>query len=957
MHQGRRQFPGLRCEGARPTIPAVRRPLCLLVLLAPILALAGDPKVGFLHTPPAELKAGADFTVEGSLTGDPLSSVSVKVRAPGKPYESIALELQYGDLYRGVVPADRINPPAVEYYVEGTTKLGEVVALFATAFKPVKVTVPGTVPVEAKPEPVVEEPKPVEPKPEPTKPKCKKTKKGKKCEEEPPPVEPKPVEAKPEPVVEKPEEPKQVESKPEKKPDEPKKADARPEKKPDEPKKADAKPEPKKEPPRKRSELEEELAMYSAEETGSVVQKIEESSARSAWMPTILTAAQLKQLGVRYVFEALDLVPGLNVSRDVQGTFRLGVRGVRGEPDMLFTLNGQKLNSFYDGKALANLPIDTFERIEIYRGPATADVGLGNFTAVINLVSNRQQGLRVSGTGGLYGAFDGHLSAAKTFGGFTIFGDADVVTQQGAKRPIIRDGLDTTTPATPEKFTNDRRFLVNVGLGASYENDGLGKLTLQGRLLSEQRAAYIGRFDAVGNDSNLGWLVIQAQLGWERRVGDSGKLSAKLTFDQQSTDRLWQLTGDGYQFRATMAETLFPDGVLEEQRVGQRGLGLDVRMQLALPAKNTLSFGLVAGLENLTEYSLTSNYLPLSSGASYREGALARGVNQDGSQVAYPTEGPPGSRGPAADRLGFGLFVFDSFAPFEALTIQGGIRFDFLQLPTHDDAGVFTGATIVPSFGPRLGVALAPVKSFVLRGNYGRSYRAPTPQELSEAAINSDFNQGRFVGNSKLDGAYIDSVELGAEWVQSLGDARLRLKGLGFFNRFSNPIAMVDSTGNLAPFVNRPQGVQSFGLEGDARLELLSRSAVWLNSSWFRVEDLGAASNGRLITDQPQVRVNAGFSLPLGPFLNFDVILRHASERRSDARTALEQRRRYVLPPTFLVGAQLRTEPLFDRVELVVIGQNVFNLDWSDDATRPDRMPGGVPREPFQIFGTVRVSL
>ncbi len=917
----------------------VRRALCLLLLLAPGLALAGEPKVGFLHTPPVELKPGADFTLEGSLTGDSLSTVSLKFRAPGKAYESIALELQYGDLYRGVVPGARIVSPAVEYYIEGTTRLGEVVAIFATAFKPVKVTVPGSAPVEAK-EPKTEVSPDEDPKPAPTpvepppKVKCKKTKKGKKCDEDPA-LPPDPVEKKP-PPEENPPEVKPVE-------------------KATEPKQAEKKQAGDKPPPR-RSELEEELAMYSAEETGAIVQKVDESSARTAWMPTVLTAAQLKQLGVRYVFEALDLVPGLTVSRDVQGTFRVGVRGIRGEPELLFTLNGQRLNAFYDGKALANLPIDTFARIEIFRGPATAEVGLGNFTAVINLVSNREQGLRASFLGGLYGAFDGHLSAAKTFGGFTIFGDGDVATQQGARRPIIRDGLDTSTPAATEKFTNDQRLLINAGLGATYENDGFGKLTLQGRVISENRAAYIGRFDAVGNDSRLDWLAIQAQLGWERPLGEGGRLTARLWFDQQTTNRLWQLTADAYQFRASMAETLFPDGVLEQQRVGQRGFGLEVRAELALPAKNRLAMGLNADLRTLSDYSLSSNYITLTSAASFREGALARGVNVDGAQVSFPTEGPSGNRGAAADRVGFGLYAFDTWAPFEALTLQAGIRFDFTQLPTQTD-GVFTGKTIVPSFGPRIGVALAPIKSIVLRANYGRAFRTPTPQELAEAAINSDFNQGRFVGNARLEPSYLDSVELGGEWVQSLGDARLRLKGLGFFNRFTNPIAMVDFTGNLAPYVNRPQGVQSFGLEGEARLELLSRSAAWLNSSWFRVEDLGAAQNGRLITDQPQVRVNAGFSLPLGPFLNFDVILRHASERRSDARTPLEQRRRYLLPPTLLVGAQLRTEPLFDRVELVVIGQNVFNLDWVDDAARPDRMPGGVPREPFQIFGTIRVSL
>ncbi len=935
---------------------SVRRLACLSLIAASSLALA-EPKAGFLHTPPAEAKAQTELLIEGSLTGDAMSTVSVKVRAPGKAFESYPLELQYGDLYRGSIPAARLVPPAIEYYLEGTTKLGEVVSLFASSAKPVKVIVPGTPPVEPKPEGATEPPPDEKPPADAPKVKCKKTKKGKKCEDEPPPPE-KPVEpevkpeAKPTEAAKKPEEKKPEE----KKPDEKKPEEKRVEKKPDE-KKPDKKDEPKAEPPRKRSELEEELAMYSAEESGAVVQKVEEASTRSALMPTVLTLAQLKQLGVRYVFEALDLVPGLSVSRDVQGTFKVGVRGLSREADVLFTLNGQRLNAFYDGKALANLPIDTFERIEIVRGPAAPEVGLGDFIAVVNLVTNRQQGLRASATGGLSGAFDGHLSAAKTFGGFTLFGDADVLTQQGAKRPITKDALDTGTTSSTEKFTNDQRFLVNVGLGGAFENEKVGKISLQGRVISERRAAYVGRYDTVGNDSRLDWLTIQAQGGWERRIAETGKLAATLWFDQQNTDRLWQLTPDGYQFRANLTETLFPDGVLDEQRVAQRSLGFLVRLELPLPAKNRLTATASAELSNLTDYSVLSNYLPQSASATLRDGGgLARGQNLDMSQVAFPTEGAGGTRGPAADRLGFGVSVFDSWTPFEALTLQGGIRFDFTQLPTANETG-FTGKTIVPSFGPRVGVAFAPLKSLVLRGNYGRAFRPPTPQELAEAAINSDFNQGRFVGNPQLTGQYVDAVELGFEWVQSLGDARLRLKGLGFFNRFTNPIAQVDFTGNLAPYVNRPEGVQSFGLEGEGRLELLSRSSVWINSSWFRAEDLGAAQNGRLLTDQPQVRVNAGLSWPLGPFLNLDVILRHASERRSDARTALEQRRRYVLPPTFLVGAQLRTEPLFDRVEVLVIGQNVFNLERADEAARPDRMPGGVPREPFQLFGTLRVSL
>ena len=57
-----------------------------------------------------------------------------------------------------------------------------------------------------------------------------------------------------------------------------------------------------------------------------------------------------------------------------------------------------------------------------------------------------------------------------------------------------------------------------------------------------------------------------------------------------------------------------------------------------------------------------------------------------------------------------------------------------------------------------------------------------------------------------------------------------------------------------------------------------------------------------------------------------------------------------------LVGAALRTEPLFDHVELAVVGQNVFDFDFADDVPRPDRIPSGVPREGVLVFGTVKVD-
>ncbi len=914
------------------------RSVCLgLISLAVLSATAAaETRATFLHDAPSEAAVSKPLVLEGSLAGGVnFARVIARVRGPGEPYEDFPLELQYGDLYRGTLPASRMVSPGIEYYFEGVSAEGDRTAIFASAGQPVRVIIIG----DDTPEPVVAAV------PAPVKPKCKK---GKKCKEEaPPPPEPKEQPAK---------RPAEWVDTTEKPPEKPAPAPApAPAKKEEVVAVAAPHPNPlpasqgegAQRPTRRQSELEEELALYGAEATAGVAQRIDESARVVPQMPTVLNSAQLKQMGVRYVHEALELVPGLSVSRDVQGFFRVAMRGLRSEPELLFTLNGQRLNNFFDGKALASLPVDNLDRIEIFRGPATADVGLGNVTGLINLVTRRDAGFRASGSIGTWEMFDAHLNAAGTFGAVTLFGDVDVASQYGVRRTVLRDGLDSATAPRP-KITSDKRLLVNAGLGASIATESIGTFDASARFMLEDRTALIGLFDVVGPDSRLNWMTIQAQLGWKKPLADGGVLSVRAWFDQQSTKRLWQLAPDGWQVRASDDSTIFPDGVLEQATYGTRGLGLIAKGEFVLPLKNRLVAGLSVEQQSITSAEVLANSVPVTN---VNVGQLLR---PDGLRL--PTEDGRGGRGPAADRFSLGVFVSDTWTPVDVVSVQAGVRFDLTQLPRGDAFGQWVGATMVPSFGPRLGLTVTPVRSLVLRGHYGRSFRAPTPQEYADTIPNNDFNQGRFVGNPELQGAYMDSVEAGAEYLQGVGDGKLRLKANAFFERITNAIVQVDTSGNLVPYRNRLLGVQAVGIEGEARLELTQRLSVWVNASWVRAEDLTAPTQSRVLTDVPQIRMNGGVSLPIGRWLNVDLVGRFASERRNNSRSVLELIRRYTLPGNATVTAQLRTEPLFDHLELLVLGQNVFNFEYADDATRPDRVTAGVPRETWQAFLQARVG-
>ena len=112
------------------------------------------------------------------------------------------------------------------------------------------------------------------------------------------------------------------------------------------------------------SELEDDSALDSAEDTLALATRHNESVTRGA---SAIAAAfgreQYPALGARTVADVLDVVPGLSVSRDVQGFYRVGVRGLRNDAEVLFLLNGHRLNNFFDGRALMNLPVENLDRI------------------------------------------------------------------------------------------------------------------------------------------------------------------------------------------------------------------------------------------------------------------------------------------------------------------------------------------------------------------------------------------------------------------------------------------------------------------------------------------------------------------------------------------------------------------------------------------------------------------
>ena len=114
---------------------------------------------------------------------------------------------------------------------------------------------------------------------------------------------------------------------------------------------------------------------------------------------TLYTREQLDTLGLDYLHELLDLVPGFQTHRsgDSAINYTYSIRGRRQggrAREIVLLVDGRVLSDPRSGgadSAIVLYPLANIERLEIIRGPASAIYGSGAFTGVINIVSRRAQ--------------------------------------------------------------------------------------------------------------------------------------------------------------------------------------------------------------------------------------------------------------------------------------------------------------------------------------------------------------------------------------------------------------------------------------------------------------------------------------------------------------------------------------------------------------------------------------
>lgn len=591
------------------------------------------------------------------------------------------------------------------------------------------------------------------------------------------------------------------------------------------------------------------------------IQKISTTPA----MITVVNENQIRNMGAQSLPDILKTVPGVEVHRTKDGFYNIAFRGIRGNANVLFMINGHRINSFYDGVSLYNISAENIQRVEIIRGPGSSMHGTNAFVGVINvitkhysdetslnIVSDKNTDIRTSVIHGF--SFDKY--------NFSVF--AELFSGEGPEVSFIRDR--TGQPGEMDTVIDQKNFNLSI------KNKEDKHISL--KYFSENRGLYLGpnyyaddkqnfsQEKLIFNYSNNFQINLQnyistnfyvdiseinkfVNMGWNNRFGDPIPGYAKIDYNSRAIGFEVQ-----YLKEFSVNHRLISGFIFETMRLYNYNFQTNFR---TVDSQGNLRTDL--GVEQIINY----NDLNLPFKDHYKEFTQTTGTMRDNLFFT-------GKYAQNTDRQIMGVFIQDEITFNKFLGITLGARFD-----KYSDFG--------STFNPKFGLVSNPYNPLIIKFGYSTAFRAPTFQELYDRTQMAVKN-GTF-GNPNLDAEEIKTIELGFEYnftnnfKVNLNLYNNHIKNNIFPNNSSKREGANFKTTEIDPgdFYENIDGIKIKGFESELRYDFDDYNYFNLNYSWWEQKNLGGFRPQALsdyvtdytsyITSQPQIRFNC--------LLNFNI--------------------------------------------------------------------------------------
>ncbi|MCP4213254.1 MAG: TonB-dependent receptor, partial [bacterium] len=496
---------------------------------------------------------------------------------------------------------------------------------------------------------------------------------------------------------------------------------------------------------------------------------------------TVFTSKDIREMGIRYLEELLDFVPGFQVSRDIeQGTaFRISARGrsTALSESVLFLVDGQRINDLYTGGvSILNryMAVENIRQVEIIRGPGSALYGSNAFLGVVNIVTEDKNNniLVNTGTAGFKSLainISKELSRSLRVSAFV-----KVFSDKGVDYEYVEDSFGIGGA------TNDPIRGMDAYVTVKYKD-----FTLNVRHMERNLENFL-TFGSLTNGSNREHSRQSSfSLGYQKEWDEKWDLKLRLGYLEDNWETLAGMLPAGIE--------LAPGFVIAEQVLGgpfldsyHAGLHLDLGYRIS--DSNTLGIGVSYLATGITKVLNQFTHNPIT--LEY-QGA----VIQFSGDLSFNEE---------ETRRILGLYVQDKLSVGKHLNLTVGFRYD-----RYSDFG--------GTLNPRAAAIYTVPWGGKCKVMYGRAFRSPNFLELYDKNNPVDF------GSADLDPEKVETIEVA--YIQSFKSTYAAV------TYFRNKIKDLIVLGEPVEHPSNPLGAYSFRNSGELTVDGLE---VEFKSSPFR---------------------------------------------------------------------------------------------------------------------------
>jgi iron complex outermembrane receptor protein len=588
----------------------------------------------------------------------------------------------------------------------------------------------------------------------------------------------------------------------------------------------------------------------------------------------IVSREDLEKRDIKTIDDAFSIIPGVFVKRNkglMDSTSSVRLRGFNNDRYTLIMIDGHPVNDAYTGGVeWGMLPIESVEKIEVVKGPASALYGGNAMGGVINIITrtpNKTQGLIKAGMGN-NGTYGYSASCGTRFNDkFSLRVGYEAESTDGyPTTPVlstISSGAGNVSGGYAMKNntnTKDKWVVGDKGDNSAkketlsgkavYDVTDTGKLSFS--LVSGKHEydygppnTYMGTFgdNTTYADAGSG---LRASFQPNNFIGYTGIGDNKTDIFSLGYEEMYQIVN-------VSLKASFHD--VEDRYTTESGSGM---------ADYYDSAGTLAETENRSLFFEAQGDLPIGDFHYFTMGTSYRTGESDTNSYDIPYYRSYSGKSDSTYQMGgkswtWSLYAQDEWSLDEKITLYLGARYDYWKV--SDGLSGNTGSetnyaeNTESSLSPKLSVVWKPLSDTVVRSSVGQAFRAPTLYELYRTWSSWGTT---YQSNPYLKPETVRTVEAGID--QSFYNKRIKFGLTGFWNEIDDLIYYkIDGSIKTRTNVGK---ARTLGLELASSWTMNDYFSIWGNYTYTNAEirenvtDPG--SEGKQITGIPENEFNLG---------------------------------------------------------------------------------------------------